>query len=196
MKAAIWARVSTTDQHAQNQLDVLRTWAAQRGLEVVREFVTEDSAWGSNGAKGREFDARRKELIDGARHGDYTTVLVWAIDRLSRQGIEDTLATVRRLAESGCIVWSHQESWAEDLRNPAMRELFLALAGWMAKMESDRRSERIKGGLARRRAEGKQVGGRTPGAKDKKKRATDGYTQAWEDGGARRAAQERTTADA
>jgi DNA invertase Pin-like site-specific DNA recombinase len=158
----------------------VRTWAAARGLNVIREFVTEDSAWGANGSKGRDFDARRKDLIDGARHADYTTVLVWAIDRLSRQGIEDTLATVRRLAESGCIVWSHQESWAEDLRNPHMRELFLALAGWMAKMESDRRSERIKAGLARRKAEGLPVG-RQPGATDKRdrdgksKRSTRGY---------------------
>lgn len=182
MKAAIWARVSTTDQHTANQLHELRAWAARRGIEVTREFVTEDSAWqqNGNGAKGKEFDATRAELLDGARLGHYEVVLTWAIDRLSRRGIEDTLAALRRLSEAGCAVWSHQEAWAEDLRDPRMRELFLAIAAWMAEMESARRSERIKAGLARRRREGKPVGGRQPGAKDRKPRSTEGYSAAWD----------------
>ena len=45
VKCAIWARVSTTDQHTENQLYVLREWAERRGYEVVREFIVEDSAW-------------------------------------------------------------------------------------------------------------------------------------------------------
>ena len=31
VKCAIWARVSTTDQHTENQLHVLREWAERRG---------------------------------------------------------------------------------------------------------------------------------------------------------------------
>jgi len=49
----------------------------------------------------------------------------------------------------------------------------------MAKMESDRRSERIKAGLARRHAEGKPVR-RQPGAADKKPRKRSGYVARWE----------------
>ena len=182
---AIWARVSTTDQFTANQLADLRAWAAARGLAVAAEYVTEDSAWATNGSKGREFDSARAKLVDGARAGRYTVVLTWAIDRLSRKGIEDTLATMRRLSESGCTVWSRQESWTEDLKNPHMRELFLAIAAWMAKMESDRRSERIKAGLARRKADGAPIG-RQPGAKDKGARRRAGYVAAWEDGDTRR----------
>ncbi len=105
--------------------------------------------------------------MDGAKAGQYTVALVWAIDRLSRKGIEDTLATLRRLSDAGCAVWSRRESWTEDLKGPHMRELFISIAAWVAKMESDRRSERVRAGLARRRAEGKPVG-RQPGAKDTK----------------------------
>ena len=36
-KAAIWARVSTEDQHSENQLAKLRAWAERRGLEVAAE---------------------------------------------------------------------------------------------------------------------------------------------------------------
>ena len=121
-RAAIWARVSTHEQHTANQLEELRAWAERRGLDVVAEFVTEDSGWqNGNGTKGKEFDKSRAALLDGARMGSYTVVLTWAIDRLSRRGIEDTLAALRRLGEAGCAVWSHQESWAEDLRDPRMR---------------------------------------------------------------------------
>jgi DNA invertase Pin-like site-specific DNA recombinase len=180
VKCAIWARVSTNEQFTANQLSELREWAAARGLVVAEEFVIEDSAWaGGDVGKGRAFDAARAQLLAGARHGRYTVVLTWAIDRLSRKGIEDTLATMRRLSEAGATVWSRQESWTEDLKNPHMRELFLAIAAWMAKMESDRRSERIKAGLARRKAEGLAVG-RQAGAVDKKPRKRSGYVARWE----------------
>jgi DNA invertase Pin-like site-specific DNA recombinase len=180
VQCAIWARVSTAEQHCANQLAELRAWAEARSLAVAEEFVTEDSAWdGHNGAKGKQFDAARAALLAGARHGRYTVVLTWAVDRLSRKGIEDTLAIMRRLSEAGATVWSRQESWTEDLRNPHMRELFLAIAAWMAKMESDRRSERIKAGLARRKAEGKPVG-RQAGSGDKKPRKRSGYVARWE----------------
>src|SRR5258708_39077688 len=108
MRAAIWARVSTDDQNPENQLEQLRAWADRRGLEVVQEFVTEDTAWanGTGNGKGTQFDKTRSELINGARLGHYSVVLIWALDRLSRRGIEDTLNVLRRLAEHEADVWS------------------------------------------------------------------------------------------
>ena len=56
MKVAIWARVSTAEQHTSNQLTILQEWAERRGDEVVARFVTEDSAWQqSAGPKGKAF---------------------------------------------------------------------------------------------------------------------------------------------
>jgi hypothetical protein len=49
----------------------------------------------------------------------------------------------------------------------------------MAKRESDRRSERIKIGLAARKVVGKAVG-RQPGAADKKPPKHSGYVARWE----------------
>lgn len=180
-RAAIWARVSTTDQHTENQLAVLRAWAEQCGFEVVTEFVTEDSAWADSktaNGKGAEFDRARAELVAGVRRGAYSVVLVWAIDRLSRKGSEDMQRYLRLLAEAGADVRSQQESWL-NTADPFAREILIGVFATLAKYESQRRSERIKAGLARRRAEGKPVGGRKPGAKDKKPRATEGYREAW-----------------
>ena len=66
--------------------------------------------------------------------------------------------------------------------------MLVAFAGWMAQVESRRRGERTKAGLAKRRAAGLPVG-RRPGAADKGKRRGSDYVAAWEDGGQRRAAQ-------
>lgn len=174
---AIWVRVSTADQNTENQLGLLRQWATRRGLNIVTEHLIEDSAWsttGGAGGKGKEFDKHRAELLNGARLGHYSVVLVWALDRLSRRGMEDTLSVLRQLAECGTDVWSHEEPWLRTA-DAAMRELLVGLAAWMAKQESLRRSERTKAGIERRRKAGLPVGGRKPGAKDRKPRQTEGY---------------------
>lgn len=194
VKCAIWARVSTADQATANQLLILRAWAERRGLEIVTELVTEDSAWQSgNGAKGKEFDASRAQLLNGARLGHYSVILIWALDRLSRRGPEDTLKTLRQLAEYDCDVWSHEEDWLRT-SSPEVRELLIGIFAWLSKQESARRSERIKAGLARRKAEGKPVGGRKPGSRDRKPRASEGYVGAWQPGGKRREAGQQDAA--
>jgi DNA invertase Pin-like site-specific DNA recombinase len=172
-RCAIWARVSTSDQHAENQLNVLRQWAADLGLDVAAEFITEDSAWedGLANGKGADFEAQRSEMLAGVRRGKYGVVLIWAIDRLSRKGSEDMIRYLRLLAENGADVRSDQESWL-NTSDPMTRELLVGIFATLAKYESTRRSERIKAGLARRKAEGLPVGGRKLGAKNRKRRAS------------------------
>ena len=70
-----------------------------------------------------------------------------------------------------------RESWLNG--SPEVQDVLVAFAGWMAQMESRRKSERIKAGLARRQAERKPVG-RQPGAADKKPRKRSGYVARWE----------------
>jgi DNA invertase Pin-like site-specific DNA recombinase len=72
---------------------------------------------------------------------------------------------------------SIQEPWLNG--SDATTELLAAVSAWVAHQESARRSARIRARLERRRSEGKPVGGRRPGAKDKKPRKTEGYKQAW-----------------
>lgn len=186
VRAAIWARVSTADQHPENQK--LAEWAQRRGVEVVAEFTVHDSAWKNGNGKGREFDTARAELLEGARRGDYQLVVIWSLDRWSRRGIRDSLTTLERLWDLGCDVWSQQEPFVEVPSE--IRPLMVSVFAWMAEQESKRRSERTKAGLQRRReVDGKPVG-RQRGAADKKPRRRSGYVSAWEglEGDARRAA--------
>lgn len=160
-RAAIYCRVSTSQQDANNQLDVLKAWANQRAFEVVEVYAETESAW----RDGHQRELAR--LVGDARKGRFKVVLVWALDRLSRLGALSILSLIHRLSGYGVKVLSHQESWTEAPGDLA--EILYAIAGWVARMESQRRSERTKAGLQRARANGKRLG-RPPGARDKKRR--------------------------
>ena len=161
MNVCIYIRVSTGMQDNTNQLAVLLEWANQRGYEVVKVYEEEDSAW-RNGHQ-REL----ANLIEDARKRKFQAVLVWALDRLSREGALAILSLVQKLSVHGVKVLSYQESWTEAPGE--MAELLYALTGWVARMESQRRSERTKAGLARVKAQGKRLG-KPPGSRDRRKR--------------------------
>jgi len=161
MRASIYVRVSTNEQDVSNQLSVLRGWAKQRGFEVVSIYQEAESAWRS----GHQKELAR--LKDDARRRKFDVLLVWALDRLSREGALAILTLVNRLKLCGVKVISYQESWTEAPGE--FGELLYALTGWVARMESQRRSERTKAGLARVVAQGRKLG-RPKGSKDKRKR--------------------------
>lgn len=161
MKVSIYSRVSTSDQNTVNQSAILEEWAKQRGFEVVTVYEEEESAW--KAGHQRELS----NLLTDARKRKVEAVLVWALDRLSREGPLAILTLVNRLKLCGVKVLSYQESWTEAPGE--LGELLFAIAGWVARMESQRRSERTKAGLARVVAQGRKLG-RPKGSKDKRKR--------------------------
>ena len=160
-EAVIYSRVSTEEQTTANQVEVLSAWAKQRGYILGEIYQEQESAWKA----GHQKELAR--LLDDARKRKFDTVLVWALDRLSREGPLAILTLVNSLKICGVKVISYQESWTEAPGE--LGELLYALSGWVARMESQRRSERTKAGLARLVAQGKRLG-RPPGSKDKKRR--------------------------
>ena len=165
MKAALYVRVSTEEQTVVNQLQVLEEVARSRQLEVYRVYQENVSAW----KDGHQVELARQ--FDDARRGCFGIVLVWALDRLSRQGSLAILSLVKRLGDYGVRVISHQEPWTEG---PAeLQELLLSIAGWVARMESQRISERTKAGMERRRQElGGKLPPRGPDRKKRKRRSS------------------------
>ena len=79
---------------------------------------------------------------------------------------------MHRITGAGGTLISLQEPWVET--SGELRDLLLAIVGWVAAFESRRRSVRIKSGLTRRRAAGLPVG-RLAGSKDRKPRKVSGY---------------------
>lgn len=161
MNAVIYSRVSTDQQSTENQTNALQTWAQQRDFTVVKIYCEAESAWKS----GHQKELAR--LVKDAYSRKFDVVLVWALDRLSREGALAILNLTHKLSSYGVKVLSYQESWTEAPGE--LGEVLYALTGWVARMESQRRSERTKAGLARVKAQGKRLG-RPPGSIDRKKR--------------------------
>ncbi|MGO9082244.1 MAG: recombinase family protein [Streptosporangiaceae bacterium] len=157
----------------------------QHGHKVTARYSLSESAW-NGGKDGGEYRAVLQQALDDAWQGRFTILVVWALDRITREGAEGALRIIRYFRERGCTLVSVKESWLNG--SSEVQDVLVAFAGWMAQQESRRRSERIRAGLERRRAEGKPVGRQT-GATDKKPRRRSGYVQRWERERAQSAAQ-------
>ena len=174
-KCAIWARVSTDEQDTGNQLADLRKWAARRGFEITAEYVLEgESAW-----NGKHREQLRQALTD-ARLGKFEVMLVWALDRLSREGVEATLGLLRQFREQrhrGVVAARvvDRDQRPEDGR---AARLHLRVDGGRGVPAPQRAHQ---GGLERRKREDPDFRpGRQRGAKDTKPRKRSGYVARWE----------------
>jgi len=170
--AAVWLAVSTDHQDSDNQVPDVERFAEHHGYAITTRYEVVDSRW-QDDTGGPEYRAALKAALDAAWRGEFKVLIVWALDRITRLGAEDALRLIRQFRERGCLLLSVQEPWLNG--SPEIADVLVAFAGWQAQQESTRRSRRIKNGLARRKAEGKPVGGRQPGARDKRPRRTDGY---------------------
>jgi DNA invertase Pin-like site-specific DNA recombinase len=77
MRAAIYARVSTLDQHVENQLVELGQYCERRGWAAT-EFVDR----GVSGAKDRR--PALEEMLKAAKRRKFDVVVCWRLDRLGR----------------------------------------------------------------------------------------------------------------
>ncbi len=147
-KAAIYARVSTPDQHVETQLYDLRKLAAQRGFEVSREYCDR----GISGSKARRpgLDA----MIADARRGEFSVLLVAAFDRVARS-TKNFLEIVDELHDLEIEFISARE--AIDTSTP-MGKMFVTLIGSIAELEKSILVERIRAGMRRARMEGQRLG--------------------------------------
>jgi putative DNA-invertase from lambdoid prophage Rac len=168
MNTACYLRVSTDGQTADNQLPAIETYAKSRGYEITAIYREEASAW-KNGHQ-RELSRFLNDIKTGRRR--YEVLLVWSLDRLSREGPLVVLTLINDLKALGVKVESVQEPFTS--LPYGFDSVIYSFLAWIAKFESDRRSERTKEGLARAVKEGRTLG-RPKGVKDSKKRRRRGY---------------------
>ncbi len=166
MRVVSYLRVSSSEQTAENQLPALQKWAADKNHELVEVYRENESAWRS----GHQRELSR--LFADLKRRKADICLVWALDRLTREGIGKIFELINRFKLHGVQVISLQESWTE-VGGP-MADLLYAITAWVAEFESRRRSERTLAGLQRALREGKKLG-RPVGSKDKAKRKRRGY---------------------
>jgi DNA invertase Pin-like site-specific DNA recombinase len=146
-RAALYARVSTFDQHTiPLQIRALRGYAAKRGWTIAMQVKEVGS-----GAIARK---QRQELIDAARRREIDVVLVWRLDRWGRS-LLDLVATLQELTDLNVGFVSITE--ALDLTTSTGR----AMAGMLsvfAAFEHDILRERVRAGLDHARQNGARLG--------------------------------------
>ncbi|ARL08037.1 recombinase family protein [Burkholderia pseudomallei] len=141
-----YARVSTTDQTAANQLREIEA----AGFSVDKRRVVTESISGSVSANQRPGFA---QLLLKMEEGD--VLIVTKLDRLGRNAM-DVRATVEALAERGirihCLALG-----GVDLTSAAGR-MTMQVLNAVAEFERDLLIERTQSGIARARVEGKTLG--------------------------------------
>ena len=150
------------------QLNALRTYAGQRGWEIVVEYVDQASAT----------DLRRRtawrELLEHVRTGGIDLVLVTKLDRAFRSA-KDTYDNLAYLDQ-------HKVGFIATTQpidtSTSTGKLLLGVLAAVAEFERSLIVERTLEGLSRAKAQGKILG-RPPGSKDKVKRLRRGYLMRW-----------------
>jgi len=149
MRTALYLRVSTDKQETENQAICLREFAARQGWEIVNEYCDYESGSKSDRSAFRQ-------MFEDASRRKFDLLLFWALDRLSREGVLETLQHLNRLTSHG-IGWRSFTEQFFDSCGP-FRDAVIAIMATLAKQERVKRSERTKAGLARVKAAGKALG--------------------------------------
>lgn len=147
-RVAFYARVSTGDQTAENQLRALREHAERAGWTIVGEYI--DTAVSGTREKRPGLDA----LMADAKRRKFDLVAVTALDRLGRN-LRHLVVLLDELQHLNVGLVSLRE--ALDLTSPIGRAMF-ALVGVLAEVERAWIVERTHAGLRRARAQGKRLG--------------------------------------
>ncbi len=157
MRVAIYCRVSKDEmsdsgklQNTDNQLIPLRKFCEAMSYEVIAEFVDRSSGGDSNRP---DF----QKMLGQVRQRRFDMILIWRLDRFSREGITNTMSYINQLRQYKTALKSLNESWL-DTSQEGVTELVLSVMAWASAEERKKISQNTKAGLQRARAEGKRCG--------------------------------------
>ncbi len=149
MKAAIYARVSTNDQHNEIQIEELADYITRRGWMLAGVYQDHMS-----GAKARRPGV--DSLMGDARLHKFDAIVVWKLDRFGRSLI-DLVGKMTELESCGVRFISASQAIDTDKGNPTSRLLTHILAA-VAEFERELIRERVSVGLKHAKSKGTAIG--------------------------------------
>ena len=150
MKIGIYARVSTRDkQEVENQLVQLREFAAKHGWAICGEYIDRETGATSD---REQFQA----MFADAGRRKFDLLLFWSLDRLSREGVLETLQHLNRLTACGVGYKSYTEQYLDSCG--IFKDAVIGILAVIAKQERVRLSERTRAGIAIARSKGRLLG--------------------------------------
>lgn len=169
MKAALYLRVSTSEQTTLNQELELKEYCKRNNMDIFKIYCEE----GVSGAKTTRPELDK--MLQSMRKKEFDCIVIWKLDRLGRS-TQHLLQLLQEFQnkEVNLIITSMNM----DTSTPQGKFFFTIIAS-IAELEREMIRERIKLGLLRRKKQGKKLG-RQVGSKDKTKRSRKGYFNRWE----------------
>lgn len=149
MRAALYARVSTTDkdQDVDMQLHELREFAQKRRWEAL-EFVDE----GVSGARAKR--PALDEMLKAVKARRVDVVIVWRLNRLGRN-----LSHLIHLLQDFQVLGVAFVSLKENIdMTTATGRLMAHLVGAFAEFELDQMKDNVRAGIENARRKGKRIG--------------------------------------
>lgn len=138
MKIALYIRVSTTKQEADNQLIQLREFANKNSWEIYKCYI--DIISGKENSRPN-FDL----LFQDAHKKLFDLVLFWDLSRFSRSGTLFTLQKLQELKNTGVDWCSYQEPYIRSIGQ--FSDVIISLLSTIAKIEREKISLRTKAGF-------------------------------------------------
>ena len=149
MRVALYVRVSTSKQDAENQLLKLRPYCDKNGWEIHDEYT--DVISGKEKSRpdyDRMFMDAHKRL--------FALVLFWDFSRFSRAGTFHTFMKLKELENLGIEWQSYQEPYLSSMGQ--WKNVVISVLSTVAQAEREKISERTKAGLQRAKSRGAKLG--------------------------------------
>lgn len=163
MKVAMYIRVSTDKQEADNQFLQLREFCLKQGYVIDSNNIYTDIISGKEESRPA-YDA----MFQAARQHRFDLVLFWDLSRFSRAGTLHTLRKLKELTNLGIKYHSYQEPYLSSVGE--FKDVVIAIMATLAKIERKKISERTKAGLVN----ADNVGKRGKDKKPRKRRSDRG----------------------
>jgi len=150
MKIGIYGRVSTRDkQEVENQLVQLREFAAKQGGTICGEYIDRETG-------ATSYREQFQAMFADAGRRKFDLLLFWSLDRLSREGVLETLQHLNRLTACGVGYKSFTEQYLDSCG--IFKDAVIGILAVIAKQERVRLSERTRAGIAIARSKGRLLG--------------------------------------
>ena len=150
MKVAIYTRVSTEKQDYENQVNQLKKFCKENKWEIYDSYAETISG------KEAERSEFKRMLSDAAKHR-FDAIVVWALDRFSREGTQKVWQYFSLLDSWNIQFISFQEPYLRT-DNELARDILISIMGALAKQERLRISARTIAGLNQARLKGIRLG--------------------------------------
>lgn len=161
MKARLYLRASTKDQDAERAKDLLTQFCITNNIFISDTYI-------ENFSGTKLSRPQLNQLLEDAVNGEI--LLVESVDRLSRLPQDDWEKLKSMINEKGLrlivadLPTTHTLLNTDDLTSSILRiinNMLLDLMATMARLDNEKRIERIHQGLQRAKAAGKKLGGST-----------------------------------